>query len=71
MNLDEGMQEICRHCSGGEGVRYLGSEAILIVSEGGGCELTLYDNTWTVPEKSDTLPNFMSNPSSAKFCYFF
>ena len=27
MNLDERIQEICRYCSGGEGVRYLGSEA--------------------------------------------
>ena len=45
--------------------------AMGIVSEGDGGECKLYDNTWTVPEKSDTLPNFMSNPSRAKFCYFF
>ena len=45
--------------------------AMGIVSEGDGGDCKLYDNTWTVPEKSYTLPNFMSSLSSAKCCYFF
>ena len=44
--------------------------AVGIVSEGDGGECKLYDNTWTVPVKSYTLPNFMSSLSSAK-CFFF
>ena len=45
--------------------------AMGIVSEGDGGDCKLYDNTWTVPVKSYTLPNFMSSLSSAKCCYFF
>ena len=45
--------------------------AMGIVSEGDGGECKLYDNTWTVPVKSYTLPNFMSSLSSAKCCFFF
>ena len=41
-----------------------------IVSEGDGGECKLYENTWTVPVKSYTLPNSMSSLSSAK-CFFF
>ena len=45
--------------------------AMGIVREGYGGDCKLYDNTWTVPEKSYTLPNFMRSLSSAKCCYFF
>ena len=45
--------------------------AMGIVSEGDGGECKLYDNTWTVPVKSYTLPNFMSSLSSANCCFFF
>ena len=44
--------------------------AILIVSEGGGCELGLYYNSWTVSDKPYTLPNFMSNLGGARYCHF-
>ena len=56
--IDNEVKENCDHAMG-------------IVSEGDGGECKLYDNTWTVPEKSYTLPNFMSSLSSAKCCYFF
>ena len=45
--------------------------AMGIVSEGDGGDCKLYDNTWTVPVKSYTLPNFMSSLSSANCCFFF
>ena len=45
--------------------------AMGIVSEGDGGECNSYYNSWTVPEKSYTLPNFMSSLSSARCCYLF